>query len=350
MNTDNMAYFLDKNTLKIKDIMTFFDYEINIDEETNANTIISIQKEANIKNGDFVFLKRDNVLDYVGILQEITHQNNVNSYQLTCKYISNLFDRNIILKNESIISEQGVEDFIKFTIENQFSDSEDTFLNMEFLEAEVITHTKLQKEVENDNGIYNFHTFITNCTQNYNIKFEYSLTEETRKIHIKIYKEESAVCNIDATLKDVADYTEKFETNVVAKVTVLCEDKTERSWYLKNDRTITSDKNDVNRASGGIETIYIANVEDAEQAALDKFKSNTYNHAITFKLNRNTKLFSIDKLKIGTKINIKTNNNIILDTYISAIKDDGATFIEYTSGNMRINFIDKLLKERGKSK
>jgi len=44
----------------------------------------------------------------------------------------------------------------------------------------------------------------------------------------------------------------------------------------------------------------------------------------------------------------KANNERILDTYISAIKDDGSNFIEITCGNMRVNFIDKILKERNK--
>ena len=34
--------------------------------------------------------------------------------------------------------------------------------------------------------------------------------------------------------------------------------------------------------------------------------------------------------------------------FISAIKDDGSNFIEITCGNMRVNFIDKILKERNK--
>ena len=53
-------------------------------------------------------------------------------------------------------------------------------------------------------------------------------------------------------------------------------------------------------------------------------------------------------MKIGTPLSVRTNNNIILDTYVSAIKDNGSNFIEITCGNMRVNFIDKILKERNK--
>ena len=51
-------------------------------------------------------------------------------------------------------------------------------------------------------------------------------------------------------------------------------------------------------------------------------------------------------IKIGTPIAIKTANSIILDTYISAVKITQSEFIEYTCGNIRIKFIDKILKER----
>ena len=117
---------------------------------------------------------------------------------------------------------------------------------------------------------------------------------------------------------------------------------------MLSDRTTTQNKDDVNRAVGDIEVVYTAKSEDAMQTALDKFKSNTYNHYISFKINRNSKLFDVDKMKVGTPLSVRTNNNIILDTYVSAIEDDGSNFIQITCGNMRINFIDKLLKERNK--
>ena len=47
-------------------------------------------------------------------------------------------------------------------------------------------------------------------------------------------------------------------------------------------------------------------------------------------------------------LSVRTDNNIILDTYVSAIRDNGGEFIDITCGNMRINFIDKLKQERNK--
>ena len=187
--------------------------------------------------------------------------------------------------------------------------------------------------------------FINNCSQNYNIVLDFSYV--SGKIKLTIYKQENVVQLIDTTIADISNYVEKFETNVIAKVVVKTDTDIQK-WYLLSDRTTTQNKSDINRATGNIEVVYTSKAEDARQTALDKFKSNTYNHYISFSINRNSKLFDVEKMKIGTPLSVRTNNNIILDTYISAIKDDGSNFIEITCGNMRVNFIDKILKERNK--
>lgn len=338
-----LVYFLSKTDLEIKDVIEFENYEYVIDEETNKNTIFNVMKKINAENGDIVVLQRNRKIDYVGIIKDIENEDGELKRKVTLKYISNIFDRKIILENENLISENGIEDFIAKEIYNNFTNSDDTLLNIKWLDVEVKTHTKITKSVDNDNGIYNFHTFITNCTQNYNIILDFSY--EYGKIKLAIYKQEDATLLIDTTIPDISEYIEKLETSVTAKVVVKTDTDIQK-WYLLSDRTVTQNKDDTNRATGDVEVVYTSKSEDAKQTALDKLKSNTYNHYISFKINRNSQLFDVEKMKIGTPLSVRTNNNIILDTYISAIKDDGSNFIEITCGNMRINFIDKILKER----
>lgn len=345
VSKETLVYFLSKTDLEIKDIVEFENYEYEIDEETNKNTVFNIMKKINAENGDIVVLQRNGIIDYLGIIKDIGNENGELKRKVTLKYISNIFDRKIILENENLISESGIEDFIAKEINNNFTNSDDTLLNISWLDVEVKTHTKITKSVDNDNGIYNFYTFITNCNQNYNIVLDFSYIN--KRIKLTIYKQENEVQLIDTTISDISNYVEKFETNIIAKVVVKTETDIQK-WYLLSDRTTTEDKNNENRAIGNIETIYTSKSEDAKQTALDKFKSNTYNHYISFKINRNSKLFNVEKMKIGTPLSVRTNNNIILDTYISAIKDDASNFIEITCGNMRVDFIDKLLKERNK--
>ena len=300
-------------------------------------------KKSDIQNGDIAVLQRDGNIDYIGIIKDIKNENGEKKNKITLKYISNIFDRKIILANENLISSTGIEDFIAKEIYDNFTNSDDTLLNIKWLDVEVKTHTKITKSVENDNGIYNFHTFITNCNQNYNIILEF--TYNNKKIKLSIYKQEEEKQLVDTTIPDISNYIENFETNVIAKVVVKTETDIQE-WFLLSDRTTTQNKDDINRASGEIETVYTAKSEDAKQTALDKFKSNTYNHYISFDINRYSNLFNVKKFKIGTPLNVRTNNNIILDTYISAIKDTGDNFINITCGNMRVNFTDKLIKER----
>lgn len=342
---ETLVYFLDKTDLEIKDVIEFENYEYVIDEETNQKTIFNVVKKVNAENGDIVVLQRRGKIDYSGIIEDFENTDGELKREITIKYISNLFDRKVILNNENLIKEVGIEDFIEKEIYNNFTNSDDELLNYKWLDVEVKTHTKIRKSVDNENGIYNFHTFITNCTQNYNIILDF--TYDQGIIKLTIYKQDAETQLIDTTIPDISNYTEKFETSVTAKVIVKT-DTDVQTWYLLSDRTTTQNKDDVNRARGKVEVEYTSKSEDARQTALDKFKSNTYNHYISFKINRNSKLFDVDKMKIGTPLSVRTNNNIILDTYISAIKDDGSNFIEITCGNMRINFIDKILKERNK--
>lgn len=108
--------------------------------------------------------------------------------------------------------------------------------------------------------------------------------------------------------------------------------------YLKTDRTTTTNKDDPDRALGEITTVYTENYEDANQTALDVMKGNEYNHNITF---------NYDKyIPQGTPIAIKTQNQLIYNTYISSVKMTGKNFYEYICGNIRINFIEKLKKEK----
>lgn len=346
VSEETVVYFLDQKDLEIKDVIEYDSYEFNIDEETNATTTFNISRKNDVKNGDIVVLKRKNEIEYLGIVQNAQNENGEAKQEIVLKYITNIFDKKVILAKENLISEKGIEDFIYQTIIDNFTNSEDTLLNINWLEVEVLTHTKLKKSVDNENGIYNFHTFITNCTQHYNIVYNFIFTDG--KIKLKIYKQNQENVLIDSRIEDISNYTEVFETDVLAKVTIKTSTSIKK-WFLKSDRTITDNINDLDRATGKEDIIYTENDDDAYQSALDAFKGNSYNHYISFSLNKESQLFDVSKIKVGTPLSVRTDNNVILDTYVSAITDNGSKFINITCGNMRIDFIDKISQERRKN-
>lgn len=342
--TKMFMWIFDYKDFSIKDIVEIADYEISIDEETNSNSLIRVLKDTGAKARDIVAVKKNNETVYWGIINEVSNNDGEQLYEYTTKYITNMFNQDVILENEELIKTTGVEDFIAKTITDNFIENEDTFLNKTYLQINIKTHTTKQTTVSNvQDGIYNLHTWMTNCTQNYNIVYSFSILNGKLVITIEVKEIEKEL--IDVNAQAISNYSEVFETDVVAKVTVLYdkvneeEQKGKYTLYLLNDRTTTTDMTNENRADGTVETVYTENMEDANQKALDTMKTNSYNHNITFNL--------ADKyIKVGTPIAIKTKKSIILDTYISAIKFTQARFFEYQCGNIRINFIDKLLKER----
>lgn len=329
-------WIFDSIDFHIKDIVELSDYEISIDEETNANTIVNILKQTEAKADDIVVIKKDQEI-FWGIIKKIENEDGESLYKYTIKFITNMFDQKVILKNEEIIKNSGVEDFILKTITDNFISNQDVFLNKKYLKVVVKTHTPKQTSVDNvEEGIYNFHTWMTNCTQRYNIMYDFSI--ENKKLVLTIENKETKKELIDTTAQAISNYTEVFETSIISKVTVLTKAEGEYNLYLLNDRTTTTDMNNENRAVGKVETVYTEKMEDAPQKALDTMKANRYNHNITFKMKK--------YLKVGTPVAIKTANSVILDTYISALKITQSELIEYTCGNIRVKFIDKLLKER----
>ncbi|MCI8699740.1 MAG: hypothetical protein HFJ47_00160 [Clostridia bacterium] len=332
-------WIFDYTDFSVKNIVEISDYEINIDEETNANTLINILKSNSTKSQDIIAIKKNNVVVYWGTIKDIQNENGKQVYKNTIRYITNIFNQKIKLEKENLIKEKGIEDFIAEAIKDNFISNIDAFVNKKYLEVIVKTHTKKQISVSNvNNGIYNLHTWMTNCTQNYDIVYDFFIVN--RKLVMTIENKSYDKELIDTQAQAISNYTEVFKTDIVSKVEVLTSTNT-YTLYLLNDRTTTTDMNDINRAEGKVETVFTEKYEDAVQKALDTMKSNSYNHNITFNL--------YDKyIKVGTPIAIKTKESIILDTYISAIKITPGKFYKYTCGNIRIDFIDKLLKERNR--
>lgn len=496
LTEDAFMYIFDYRDFTVKDVVQLFNYEINIDEETNANTTAYTTKKTNAIKDDIVFIKEDNEIIFWGIIDDIQNENGAFSYQYTLKYITNMFDQKIELKHrgvneenlsegyytfysllnenkvidvdnnetdkytnvqiydfnnttaqkfkviknsngsykilhiksllaldiadanfasgtnirlytdnnanaqqfkiskvadrtytifafanqsfcidvedgktdnktnvqlweinntnsqkweiercdEEMIRDVGLEDYIAYIINKYFINSDDKFLNKNYLKINVKTHTKLNASVATivdvQENLYNFHTFLTNCTQNYNINFKFDIVD--KMIELTIEKKELKKILIDTTAQPISEYSEVFERTVIAKVIVVTKREGNYNLYLKTDRTTTKDENDPNRAAGKTEIVYSETMEDANQKALDTLKGNAYNHNVTFKYyNR--------YIMIGTPITIKTKDSLIYDTYISSVtKTYKDKFFKYTCGNIRTDFIDKLLKERKK--
>ncbi len=322
----------------VKDAVQLAGAEIVEDEETNCASNVIVMGDHGAESGDIVAIKKNGEIVYWGIIDEIQNESNENRFVYKLKYITNMFNQHIETSaaSEELVRTTGIEDNIADRISAYFINNSDTFVNRPYLQVNVITHTPKQIGISNmEHGIYNLHTWMTNCTQKYDITYKFYI--ENGKLNIDIENVAQTKMLIDTEFQNISDYNEVFETEITSKVRVTT-DTRGYNLYLLNNRTTTTNENDPNRAAGKTEIVYTSNYDDAPQTALDVFKSNSYNHNVTFKYDK--------YIPVGTPIAIKTKNQSIIDSYISKVTINSGKFFEYECGNIRVNFIDKLLKER----
>lgn len=345
-------YILSRQDLTLLSINKLVDYQINIDEETNAKSNFKLLKADGLIKGNYAILN-GLYKQFLFIIDEVNLEKDSNVCELICLDISNIFDRKVIEKNTNQMTEDSIEDFIINTINNNFINSDDSILNLSYIETNKLTSTQTSVAINSENGLYNFHTFLTNCRQYKNIFTTFTFEVATRlatglkmRLKIDVGYEEKAEKMIDTTLPEVTNYNKVKEENITAKVTVyIRENQTEYNLYLKSDRTTTTNKNDPDRVFGAIEVISVETAEEAPNEALNVMKGNRYNHLVEFNIYKNSQLMDISQLEIGTPILIKTDDDVY-ESYISAININNSNFVGFKSGNLRITLIDKLKKNK----
>ena len=334
-------YILSKQDLSILSICKVSEYQINLDEETNAKTTFSLLKADGIKKDNFIVLN-GLYRQFLFVIDDVQTDKSSNLVTVTALDISNIFNQKVIEKNTEQMTTNSIEEFLANTISENFVNSDDTVLNIGYIDIAWHTNTQGVVATNAENGLYNFHTFMTNCRQYKNVYTEF--TFDKGRLKIDISNKEESVQLIDTTLPEVTDYNKIYEEDVTAKVTVLIrEDGSEYNLYLKTDRTTTTDKNDPNRVNGKVEVISVDTVDKAVAEALNVIRGNSYNHLVEFKIAKTSKLMDISKFTIGRPIRIKTDDDIY-DSYISAITLSDENFVYFKSGKLRATFLEKIKK------
>lgn len=337
-------YILDNNNLSILSVLECSSYEINLDNQFTDKSVFRVNKAAGQIKDNFLVVN-GLYQQFLFIIDEVEATDKEEKFvNLVCSDISNIFNRKIIQQDIDLMTTRSIEYFLAHTIDVNFINSDDSFLNKSYIEVTYTEHTQAKEATNAENGIYNFHTFMENCREHHNVFTDFKFEDGKLKITIA-YKNDSAVI-IDTTLPEVTHYNKVYEQDITAKVQVyIRENDTIQNYYLKTDRTITTDKNDPDRAAGAIEVISVETEDDALQEATNVFKGNTYKHLVEFSMSKNSKLVDTTTLYICRAIRIKTPDGIY-DSIISGISLDDDNYINYKSGNIRINFIDKLKQEQ----
>lgn len=336
-------YILDKYNLDILTMSNVSDYSINMDEETNGVSEFSILNVESARKGNYIVLNGLYKQFLFVINDDIIATKGELAITVPALDISNIFDRKIILRNTDSMTENGIEQFIANNILDNFVNTEDSILNLDYIDVYINTNTLGTVTIDEENGLYNFHTFLINCRQYKNIYTDFSIVvvDGQRRLRIDIgYKLESTML-VDTTLAEVTGYNKVYEVDPVTKVECyIREDNTVYNLYLKSDRTTTTNKDDPDRIFGRIETISCDTSDRAPEESLNVIKSNRFKHLVEFSIAKTSKLIDVTELYVGRTIQIKTEDSIY-DSYISAITLTDENFVKFKSGNLRIDFTDK---------
>lgn len=335
------VYILDNKNLNILSVCRPCDYKLNLDEETNGKTELVLPSLNYAKKGYYLVLN-GLYKQFIFVIDDVITAKEEKTVTVVLLDISNIFDRKVILRNKEAMQEDGIENYIADEMDRNFINSDDSILNLNYVDVYVHSNTKESVAIDDEDGLYNFHTYLINCRQYKNVYTEFKFEGiANKRLRINIdYKLEDTLL-IDTTLAEVTGYNKVYEVDPVTKVEAyIREDGSIYNLYLRTDRTTTTDKNDVNRLEGRIETISCDTLENAQEEALNVIQSNRYKHLVEFNIAKSSKLIDVKELYIGRPIKIKTTDSIY-DSYISAIVLSDENFVQYKTGNLRIDFTDK---------
>lgn len=167
-------YILSKQDLSILSICKLADYQINLDEETNAKSTFTLMKTNGLKKGNYMTLN-GLYRQFIFVIDDVQTEKESDVVTVTALDISNVFNRKVIEKNINTMKSKSIEEFLANTISENFVNSNDTALNVNYIEIYWHTNTQGNVATNAENGLYNFHTFLTNCRQYKNIYTDFKL-------------------------------------------------------------------------------------------------------------------------------------------------------------------------------
>ena len=167
-------YILSKQDLSILSICKLADYQINLDEETNAKSTFTLMKTNGLKKGNYMTLN-GLYRQFIFVIDDVQTEKGSNVVTVTALDISNVFNRKVIEKNINTMKSKSIEEFLANTISENFVNSDDTVLNVNYIEIYWHTNTQGNVATNAENGLYNFHTFLINCRQYKNIYTDFKL-------------------------------------------------------------------------------------------------------------------------------------------------------------------------------
>lgn len=344
-----LVYFLSAEDLSTQDILPVAEYTVNVKGGFDGRSIVKLPRMPNVNQYErmpFVIVKSDDNREiFKGVLNTASGNDGETSKTAQINQMETLFAGNIVLTGTELLA-VGIEDFIKKAIEDNFSNSGDSLLDMPYITVTANTHTPSSEMPENNKGIYDLSQYLSNVMLNNGIFLDFAFVG--KNLNISVCKKEQKAFAVDAKTSDVTNYSEILNATVTTKVKAIWDNNgtiTNRTFYLLSDMTFTENASASNRVKGKSTTIYVvANaLTEVEERVQSEFVKNRYDHAINADILASSKLYPATELYIGHACRIATRENGIYDTIISAVTLSNTTnLISVKFGRMPATLLEKI--------
>lgn len=340
-----LCYFISKKVFSVLSCVEVNQYTVAHNIDCGGKTKLIIAGDPKAAAEDYVILRDNKKIAFVGIIEKIDNVFGELKRTVTCLEIERMFDQKIFLSDVDLIKTAGIEDFIVHTIKKYFTNTGDAFVDMPYITCSAATHTTANSKPDNEEGVYNFKTYIGNVKEHYGIFLDFEFGKSN--LHITVHKKSQTTMQIDTTLTDVNSSSETYEIKALSKLNViwhnlLTDEEISRTFYLHTDRTVS--EVDEKRVNGSISSLYLATETEEEmfESVTTEFRNNSYSHLIEADIFTNSKLYPADELYVGHEVKIKSAAGV-KESIISGISfSSDSNVISVKFGNLKVTLTDKL--------
>lgn len=354
------ANIIDGRSYTIKQVVQYEEYSFRWDINYSSTSSITIIGEPQVEDGDYIIaFDAAGRTAFQGICSGI-QQAEGGIYQIQMRQIECLFNRQIILQNETLAQTSGIEAFIVQTIEDNFSASGDAVLDLGYLQPVAGGDTTpYEKRIPTEDGIYNLATLLGNLKEKDGLFTRFSFDPG----QLTVYVEHPAMpeYNLNLTgVSDVFEVAEDYSIDVLARLNVRWKipdndqegyigATTFPAFFFRSDGSVTIDQSDANRVTGQIDATYIE--EDLYQGLRDTVtehfrNANSYNHQIHAKIYSKSRAYPWGDLFVGRTVGIRARKRNLRSIITEMEKNSSEAWYSITFGMLPVYLTDKIARRR----
>lgn len=250
-----------------------------------------------------------------------------------------LFDRDLLYSD---ISATTIGGYIASIIGSEWINQTDTVYDTPYMTVTNTDTTAFVEPALDDNGVFNFLSYIEWARETYNISVKASISKNT--LNLTIAKDTAAVHPLVVGDGHTQLSKSAFSSNVVAKLTVLQpdanEDMTSTIWYLAADGTASTTVPE-NRAVGSWQTLVIGADEDQQEKVDEAFAANSTSHKV--------EIYSDVEMNVGDTIKMRISGEVFEGIINAITRKKGDIRKLYRIGDLPTTLTEELaLKENKK--